>query len=384
MSAIRWGGAAIALFLASLCAPSAQTKDGPGAIGLLTLPGLVGSGVCDDPSQREVPLFARPGSADIVGWIRAVKRGGPDADCYGAFLSLRRRADGRVHEVPTVEYEEEAPDAAIVIEARGRWFKLRLNDGAAWFRASDRENYLPLEQLLLRRQAYLTQEWDGRFAATPGGASRRVPADPRRRVIGYLEPVLESVSVVLTPGQDPEEVRRQYKASSMGSGPGPNGTRILYLERGASVDGFERPDRAAPVVAWIRTETSDGTLRTTPNTPPKVAVFERRPGWLQVALRRLEWKEEPRAWIEDGSVWRFHAFATDDEREEFEDEVFGRDYSLVQFVTSRRVGGALWLQVQLMSHGIDESADPPRVIATGWVPAHDPAGEPIVWFASRD
>ena len=220
-------------------------------------------------------------------------------------------------------YEEEHPTAAIVVEVRGRWFKLRLNDGAAWIKASDRDEYFPLEELLVLRPAHLTQAWDGKLAAAPGGVGRRPPADPRRRLVGYAEPVLESLSVVLKPGQDPEEIRRQNRVSSMGSGPGPNGTRILYFERGAPVDAFARPDRASPVVAVLRTDTCDQALRTTRQIPQQVAVFERRPGWLQVARRREESKDEPRAWIEEAPVWRFHAFVLAAEREEFEENVFG-------------------------------------------------------------
>lgn len=381
---VRWGCAAMVLFLTFVCAPAAQTVDRAGVIGLLTLPQLVDSTVCEEPTGREVPLYAVPESADIVGWIRAAKRPSSDNDCYKAVLNVHRRADGSVRELPTEEYEQEEPDAAVVVEARGRWFKLRLNDGAAWLEASDHDEYFPLEELLTRRPAHLTDAWDGKLAATPGGRSRRAPADPRRRLIGYVEPVLEELRVVLAPGQDPEEIRRRYSASSMGSGPGPNGTRILYIERGTSVRAFERPDRGAPVVASFQTDRCDRALRSTSQNPPEVLVFERRRGWLHVALRRDEWKDEPRAWIEDAPVWRFHAFDTDAEREEFEDKVFGREHSSVSLVGSRAVGGTLWLRVEVMSHTIYDSDDPPRVIATGWVPAHDRAGESVVWFSSRD
>ena len=325
-----------------------------------------------------------PESADIIGWIRADRHPSSYETCSVVVLNVHRRADGSVRELPTEEYEEEHPGAAIVVEARGAWFKLRLNDGAAWLKASDRDEYFPLDELLVLRPAHLTNVWDGKLAAAPGGVGRRPPADPRRRLVGYAEPQLESLSVVLKPGQDLEEIRRQYRVRSMGSRPGPNGTRILYFERGAPVDAFARPDRASPVVALLRTDTCDQALRTTRQIPQQVAVFERRPGWLQVARRREEWKDEPRAWIEEASVWRFHAFVGDAEREEFEDEVFGREHSSVSFRRSQAVAGRLWLEVEVMSHTIYDSDDPPRVVATGWVPAHDSAGESVVWFSSRD
>jgi hypothetical protein len=79
-----------------------------------------------------------------------------------------------------------------------------------------------------------------------------------------------------------------------------------------------------------------------------------------------------------------HAFAADAEREEFEERVFGRDYSSVRFLSSRAVGGTLWLNVEVMSRTIYGSDDPPRFVGTGWVPAHNRAGESLVWFSSRD
>ena len=380
---VRWGCTAIALFLALVCAPAAQSERRAGVVGLLTLPQLFGDTLCQEPARGAVPLYAVPESGAVVGWIRGDRHPGSDADCYRVVLNVHR-ADGSVRELPTDEYEEEEPEAAIVVEARGRWLKLRLSDGEAWVESSGNDQYLHLEQLLRRRPAHLTHAWDGTLAAVPGGVTGRLPADPRRRLIGYVEPVLENLRVVLEPGQDPEEIRRRYRASAMGSQPGPNGTRILSIERGTPVNAFERPDRAAPVVAWLRTDTCDQSLRTTSSTPQKVAVFERRPGWLQVALRRDEWKDEPRAWIEEAPVWRFHAFAADTEREAFEDGVFGREYPSVRFVGSRTLDGTLWLQVEVLSHTIYESDDPPRTTATGWVPAHDRGGEPVVWFSSRD
>ncbi len=379
-----WTCAGVALFLAFVCAPTAETENRAGVIGLLKLPQLVGNEFCKAPPRREVALYAAPESADLVGWVRADKHSSSDADCYRVVLNVYRRVDGSVRELPTDEYEEEQPHAAIVLEARGRWFKLRLDDGEAWVETSDPDRYLSLEQLLELRPAYLTQAWDGTLAATPGGASRRPPADPRRRVIGYVVPVREMLQVTLAPGQDSEKIRRQYDVSSIGSSRRPDGTRILFIERGTWVSAFERSDPGSPVVARFKTDRCDQALRSTSANPPDVPVFVRRPGWLQVALRRHEWKDEPRAWIEESTVWRFHGFAADAERESFEDEAFGREHSSVRFLRSRAVGARLWLEVQVMSHTIYESVDPPTVVATGWVPAHDRAGESVVWFHSRD
>jgi hypothetical protein len=98
----------------------------------------------------------------------------------------------------------------------------------------------------------------------------------------------------------------------------------------------------------------------------------------------VDWKDDRRVWIEDAPVWRFHAFASEAEREDLETELFGREDPTVRFTRSRKVDGRLWLYVEVMSHTIYESVEPPGVVAAGWVPAHDAAGRSVVWFYSRD
>jgi hypothetical protein len=195
--------------------------------------------LCGPPSPTEIALYSKPEPADPIGWIRADRHPASDTDCYRVIVNVRWRADGRVQVLPTEEYEEEEPLAAIVVEQRHRWFKVQVADGAAWLHASDGDEYFSLQQLLVKRPAYLTAAWDGTLAKAPGGPGRSA-ADPRRR------------------------------------------------------------------------------------------------------------------------------------------------YIPVRFVESREVRGALWLKIAVMSHTIYQSDEPPRVVATGWVPAHDPAGKAVVWFNSRD
>ena len=81
--------------------------------------------------------------------------------------------------LPTEEYQEELPGAAIVLEARSPWFKVQLDDGAAWLKAEDPDNYWPLERLLSVARTYLTAAWNGKLAAWAGGAARvTVPKPP--------------------------------------------------------------------------------------------------------------------------------------------------------------------------------------------------------------
>lgn len=380
---VRWGCATVAVFFAFSAALAAQPEKQEGIVGLLKLPHLFGE-LCKEPPKLEVPTYADPQTADVVGWIRAGRHESSDSECFRAVLNFHRRSDGSIRELPVDEYEEEEPDAAIVVETRDRWVKLRLADGAAWIEVRQYDDYLSLEQLLLRRQAYLTEVWDRTLAETPSGESRRAPGDPRRHLVGYVEPILEALRIVLGPEQDPEEIRKQHNASYMRWWPGANGTRIVYLERGTEIRAVERPNRRAPVVATFLTDECDRRLRSTGGNPAEVAVFDRRPGWLQVALREVDWKDDRRVWIEDAPVWRFHAFASEAEREDLENELFGREEPTVRFIRSRTVDGRLWLYVEVMSHTIYESVEPPRVVAAGWVPAHDAAGRSVVWFYSRD
>ena len=225
----------VALSIAIVSPAAAQP--GNRAIGLLSLRQIEGP-ACGAPPAREIPLYAAAASDQPIGWIRADRHPASDTDCYRVIVNVRWK-DGRVQGLPTEEYEEEEPLAAIVMEQRGRWFKIQVPDGSAWLHASTTEEYFPLQQLLVQRPAYLTDAWDRTLANAPGGAGKAA-TDPARRFVP------------------------------------------------------------------------------------------------------------------------------------------------VQFVSSRQFRGALWLKIEVMSHTIYESDDPPRVVATGWVPAHDRTGRAVVWFHSRD
>ena len=148
---------------------AAQTPDR--IIGLLTLPDVFGRGACDRFQPRPVNLFAEPDAARLVGSIRvdAFWTFHEDGGCEGLRVSVHRTGTGSAGELPTREYEYEAP-AAMVLERRGRWFRVRLPDGAAWIQASERDEFHPLDRLLPQRLTYLTSAWDGGLAASPGAA----------------------------------------------------------------------------------------------------------------------------------------------------------------------------------------------------------------------
>jgi hypothetical protein len=50
---------------------------------------------------------------------------------------------------------------------------------------------------------------------------------------------------------------------------------------------------------------------------------------------------------------------------------------------ARESGGRLWLEVDVLGPGRCRQADPPPVVARGWVPAHASDGRPNAWFYSR-
>lgn len=54
----------------------------------------------------------------------------------------------------------------------------------------------------------------------------------------------------------------------------------------------------------------------------------------------------------------------------------------VNITGTKRVGGKLWLRVEVLGPGRCRGLNEPRVIARGWVPAFTPRGELIAWYYS--
>jgi hypothetical protein len=161
-------------------------------LGVLTLPEVFGTDPCEKFTPTEIPLYAAPDVSSMVGSIRVDQYwtfhdvGG----CEGLTVNVHQ-SDGRaVRALPVKEHDYEQP-GAIVLEQRGRWFKVRLAGGAAWLHASPRAEYLSLERLLADSLAYLTDHWDGRLAKSPDMPTVEVPspgAAPSVHIIGFQEP----------------------------------------------------------------------------------------------------------------------------------------------------------------------------------------------------
>lgn len=192
-------GAAVAESAAALTATTgaastvAATVQAPptdpraGAIGLLQLPEVYGTEPCQRFRPEPVPVFQEPGGR-ASGEIRVVRpwtypREGGCEGLRVEFVPARaapasgkaaRSAKGEpagqagaAGELPAQEYAAEQP-AAIVLEQRGEWFRLRLPAGSGWVQATPRNDYGPLLALLQR-------DLDG-FTDPAGARLRHGPA----------------------------------------------------------------------------------------------------------------------------------------------------------------------------------------------------------------
>jgi hypothetical protein len=116
-------------------------------IGLLKLPEVFGEGPCKPFEPRSVPLYADPDGTRMVGAIEVDQNWSfaPHGGCEGLEVRVHRGAERS--ELPTREYEYEAP-AAIVLETRRAAFRIRLASGSAWVRAPFANRFMPYESLL--------------------------------------------------------------------------------------------------------------------------------------------------------------------------------------------------------------------------------------------
>lgn len=145
----------------------AQARDR--VIGLLALPEVFGTGACDRFTPEEISVRAAPGSDRVLGLVRLDRPWTYHAagGCEGLRVTVQAPGGQDVGELPTKEHAYEAP-AAIVLERRDEWFRIRLDAGTGWVRASDRDEYFPLEDLLADGLTYLSDAAETRLADAPG------------------------------------------------------------------------------------------------------------------------------------------------------------------------------------------------------------------------
>lgn len=163
-----------ALILVSALSASASATAGDGVLGLLTFPELFGIGPCERFEPAEVSLFSAPGSRLVVAFIRVDRNWTfpPEGGCDGLTVNVHWRHGTRVTPLPTEEYAYEAP-AAVVLEKRPGWFRVRLSHGSAWARKTEANEFFSLLQLFRDRATHLTESWDGTISSTPGSRAKR-------------------------------------------------------------------------------------------------------------------------------------------------------------------------------------------------------------------
>ena len=144
-------------------------------LGLLTFPELFGTGPCERFKPGEVSLFSDPGSRRVVATVRVDQQWTFPAEggCEGLTVNVHWRDGLRVAPLPVEEHAYEAP-AAVVLEKRGDWFKVRLGHGSGWVRKTARNDFLSLLRLYRNRPTHLTQSWDGTMSFKPGSRPKRL------------------------------------------------------------------------------------------------------------------------------------------------------------------------------------------------------------------
>ena len=154
-------------------------------VGLLSLPEVFGGGPCATFTPEDVPLYASPNDARSVGTIRVDQNWSfaPHGGCEG--LEVRVYLGDRKQELPTLEYDYEMP-AAIVLDHRDRWFKIRLRNQPAWVKASVVDRFMPLADLFdeFVGVTAISKSFSGRLTSGPGATTG--PILPR---VGPNQPV---------------------------------------------------------------------------------------------------------------------------------------------------------------------------------------------------
>ena len=147
--------------------------------GLARIPAFFTAQRCEAQNPPRVEVFASPSRAKKMGDIEWAKEGGCTVQFSG-------------DEVPLVEVGEQE-SAFKVVEQSGHWARIRLGKGTGWIYLSKDDDVVPYEDLIVDALAAMTDAWDGRLYAEPGGRFRRLESDRQdvtvtesRRVGGRL------------------------------------------------------------------------------------------------------------------------------------------------------------------------------------------------------
>ena len=161
-------------------------------IGLLSLPEVFGGGACAHFDPGDVDLHASPNDAAKTATIEVDQNWSfaPHGGCEGLEVSVHRGTQKA--DLPTREYDYEMP-AAIVLDHREGWFKIRLHEGSAWLKASVVDQFMPLADLFeeFTGVTEINEGFTTRLANAPGALSgpimMRVTPNQPVRVIEIRE-----------------------------------------------------------------------------------------------------------------------------------------------------------------------------------------------------
>ena len=156
-------------------------------IGLLALPGVFGEGPCKPFEPRAITLYGDAGATRVIGTIEVDQNWSfaPHGGCEGLEVSVHE--GGKQSELPTREFEYEAP-AAIVLDRRGEAYKIRLSGNRTGWVISPSNRFMSFESLLeeFTGVTFFTDAFGGELRAAPGlSVSNKVisqarPAQPAR------------------------------------------------------------------------------------------------------------------------------------------------------------------------------------------------------------
>lgn len=146
-------------------------------IGLLSLPEVFGGRMCAPFTPQDVALHSTPDDATRVATVH-VDQGwsfAPHGGCEGLKVSVHR--GNQREELPTLEYDYEMP-AAIVVEQRSGWFRVKTQQGTSWLKASVSDRFMPLNELFEEfiGVTSIDKNYTARLLAAPGAAASGVDA----------------------------------------------------------------------------------------------------------------------------------------------------------------------------------------------------------------
>lgn len=163
----------LAVFLMLSLGVAADAAGDDRVIGLIALPGVFGGAPCARFTPHDMPLFSAPNNSAPIAVIRVDQEPSfaPHGGCEGLEVSVH--VANRREALPTREYDYEMP-AAIVVEHRDGWFKIRLQgDRHAWLKASVSDRFMPLSDLFeeFAGVTSVNEGFSGRLLSAPGVTS---------------------------------------------------------------------------------------------------------------------------------------------------------------------------------------------------------------------